>query len=87
VPLYEVHIQLAFCLVHVPLVSSDTPRTKTSKLSGVQGTTNKRMKNERKKLDASSSKIINVIKNISTLEKMMMEMIQRITTHIFRVNK
>jgi hypothetical protein len=37
--------------VHVPSVSSNTPRTRACKLLNVQGKANKRMENKRRKLD------------------------------------
>jgi uncharacterized protein YoxC len=52
----------------------------------VQGKTNKRMENKRKKLDVGSSTIVDAIKKISIsvkeIEKMMMETTERIITQI-----
>jgi uncharacterized protein YoxC len=54
----------------------------------MQGEANKRKENRRRKLYASSSTIADAIKKISTsvkkIEKMMMEMTERITTHILQ---
>ncbi len=55
-------------------------------MSSVQGKTNKRMENKRKKLDVGSSTIVDAIKKISIsvkeIEKMMMETTERIITQI-----
>jgi len=48
--------------VRVPFIGLDAPRSKACKLLGVQGKANKRMENKRRKLDAGSFTIANVIK-------------------------
>jgi hypothetical protein len=70
--------------VHVPSVGSNIPRTRVCKLSSVQGKANKRMENKIRKLDVGSFAIVDAIKEFSKgvkkIEKMMMEMIERIAT-------
>ncbi len=70
--------------VHVPSIGLDILKIKACKVFGVQGKVNKIMENKRRKLDASSFAIVDVIKEFSKgvkeIEKMNMEMIERTTT-------
>jgi len=54
----------------------------------VQGKTNKRMENKRRKLDVGSFAVANAIKEFSKgvkeIEKMTMEMTERIATQMFQ---
>ncbi len=74
--------------VRVPFIGSDTLRIRACKLSSVQGKTNKRMENKRRKLDVGSFAVANAIKEFSKgvkeIEKMTMEMTERIATQMFQ---
>ncbi len=74
--------------VHAPSAGSDTPKTRACKLFGVQGKVNKRMENKRRKLDASFFAIVDAIKEFSEgvkeIEKMIMEMTERIATYMLQ---
>ncbi len=70
--------------IHVPSIGLDILNIRACKLFGVQSKGNKIMENKRRKLDASSFAIVDVIKEFSKgvkeIEKVNMEMIERTTT-------
>jgi hypothetical protein len=75
-------------VVLAPSIGSNTLRTRACKLPGVQSKANKKMESKRRKLDASSFAITNAIKEFSKgvkdIEKMKMEMIERIATQLLQ---